>query len=724
MSWEDLGLDARLCHALRALGLYDPLPVQQRVVPPALEGRDLFCHSFTGSGKTLVYVTALLHGVLRAKDSAPLTAPPSTKAVVVVPTRELCQQVADVFGLVCGELATESLTVSVAGLTADLTAEAQASLVSRNPDVLVSTPSLLRKHCAGKAFALTACSYFVCDEADMVLGMRYAEDLDAVASSLPRNCQRLFLSATMDEGVERLRELYMTDPVIISLSGEKEAGANVAVQHLVTLPASEYRYLLIYGLLKLQLVRGVVIVFVNCTNTGYRLKLFLASFGVRSLIYNPDLPQASRQAAIDRFNAGHEALLIAVDPSGRVDMDGVERVPGRAAGQDAREGVGVGVEISTQNAVEKAKRDVAKRAERLRREGEASAAGSAKDARDSKGAKGAGRASESELSESPSSSSSSGSSSSSESSDSSSYSASLESSDDSEGSKPLSDASIDSPGASAAKGSEAAAVSSSAAPGALFKEDRESAEAGAFRGIDFQNVDAVINFDCPLNPTTYTHRIGRTARGVSGCGYAMTMHVSRPEKFTDSTVCRVYDPPPDQDREALCLLSIREAQEREPGHGTLQDFEFDLGALSGFRYRVFDVYKGLHPKLIKQYRVAEIRGELAQSEKFKDYLSSHSRDLELLKAPRNSILENQRLANLHLRNIPPYLMPTLQGIRSSVGAELTAASGYVPRRRQKRSLAEKDKKHRVKRSAKKVYRTGKAMREFKPARYGKGRWKK
>lgn len=374
-TWESLGLDPRVAEALQALELYDPLPVQARVIPLVLQGRDVLCQSFTGSGKSIAYIAPLLHGILQARAASSGGAG-RTSVVIVVPTRELTVQLAEVVGVVQEYFASPTFRVTCASLSKDDPDRVQRLVVGASPDIVVTTPSLLVQRCtaAGAEGAgadteagagrldLSGLRAFVCDEADLVLSMSYADDMARLAALVPAAAQKLFFSATLDDDVAALSGLFLADPVTVRL-GMADLGAQaLAVQHYVEVAGAREKFLLLFGLIKLQLIRGYTVIFVNTVHHAYRVGIFLYRFGVRASIFSPEMPQQSRQLVIDRFNLGTDACLVAVDGTGLdadVDVDvgageggGASAAPAAAARGAAQEaGVFRGLDFTRVDAV-------------------------------------------------------------------------------------------------------------------------------------------------------------------------------------------------------------------------------------------------------------------------------------------------------------------------------------------------------------------------------------
>lgn len=314
MDWDSLGIDPRLCDALRNLGLYDALPIQKLAIPEALAHNDILCHSFTGSGKTIIYVTAILHRILQERSRS-IKPTAGITSLIVVPTRELCRQIEEVLLAIIKEFSSNAFTVSCAAIYLGENSAADTITLRSMPEILVSTPSLVMNLINSGKVSLKNIVQFVCDEADLIFDMDYGPDLEALLEYLPASAQKFFLSATLNNKLEEITKLHLRSPKLIKLEEAEQKLLTQPVQHLISLDTMEKKYMLIYALVKLQILQGYIVIFVNSVTTAYKLKLFLHRFGQRALLYNPDLPVSTRQAVIEGYNLGAEYVLIAVDDS-------------------------------------------------------------------------------------------------------------------------------------------------------------------------------------------------------------------------------------------------------------------------------------------------------------------------------------------------------------------------------------------------------------------------
>lgn len=321
---ESVGLDIRLRKAVARLGLARPTLVQSKCLPLALSsGRDLLVRARTGSGKTLAYCLPVLQKLLQRPQKSG-----SVGAIILVPTRELCTQVHKTLQQLtyyCDDVITTAvLSVgSASGSRNNEELERQEAMLRDQPDILVATPNALLTHIrrsnesASPSLDLkSSVETLVVDEADLVLSFGYSGDLSEIVKSLPRIYQGMLMSATLSPELDSLKKIVLHSPVILKLEQEQERTASTGQlkQFFVSLPNKD-KNLVLYVFLKLGLLKGKGLFFVNTTDAGYRLKLFLEQFHIRSAVLNAELPFRSRLNIIEQFNIGNFDYLIATDSS-------------------------------------------------------------------------------------------------------------------------------------------------------------------------------------------------------------------------------------------------------------------------------------------------------------------------------------------------------------------------------------------------------------------------
>ncbi|GMK57744.1 hypothetical protein CspeluHIS016_0405780 [Cutaneotrichosporon spelunceum] len=318
-------LDPRVLRALADLKFAHPTLVQAKAIPLLLEGKDVLARARTGSGKTAAYVVPAVQRVLEVKSAEEPTSPTYqvTRAVVLVPTRELAVQVTNFI---------KALTVYAEGLVSVVNVAVGGSNIQRvllndNPDVVVATPSKLLALLQSKSVDLAHLAFLAIDEADLLLSYGHKDDLsrilDPAMNFVPKlGTQACLMSATLSEDINSIKGLVLRNPAILTLS-EPATASSLLTQHF-TYTSEQDKFLLIFVLLKLKLIKGKSIIFVNDIERGYRLRLFLEHFGIKCCVVNSELPLASRYHVVEEFNRGVYDVVIATDEANPDDVENEE----------------------------------------------------------------------------------------------------------------------------------------------------------------------------------------------------------------------------------------------------------------------------------------------------------------------------------------------------------------------------------------------------------------
>lgn len=319
-TWSSFNLDPRLIQAIDHVGFSNPTYVQSSAIPLALEEkRDIIAKASTGSGKTAAYCIPILNNLFTSE-----TEEKSIKSVILVPTRELSSQVTKFLEQL---LLFNSDKVSVLNLSSNISEQVLNSLLINKPDIVISTPAkllqFLEKNVNSNLINLSKVQSLTIDEVDLVISYGYSDDLQKLGAYLPakKNLQTYLMSATINDEVNELKSRFCTKPAILKLDDD-EATQNNLVQYYAKTTEFD-KFLLAYVIFKLNLIKGKTIIFVNNIDRGYRLKLFLEQFGIRSCILNSELPVNSRIHIVEEFNKNIYKLLIATDENSnnRSEMD-------------------------------------------------------------------------------------------------------------------------------------------------------------------------------------------------------------------------------------------------------------------------------------------------------------------------------------------------------------------------------------------------------------------
>ncbi|PBC27116.1 ATP-dependent RNA helicase [Apis cerana cerana] len=485
-SFHELELDDRILKAVAKLGWLEPTLIQEKTIPLMIEGKDILIRARTGSGKTAAFTIPLIQKILSNKRTQKQQ---EIKGLIIAPSKELCKQIHDVIISLTIKCSRE---VKAIDISPQIDLNAQKLLLVEKPDIVISTPSRLLQHLKAKNMKLKqSLETLIIDEADLIFSFGYENEIKDILNYLPILYQAVLASATLSEDVVTLKKLVLRHPVILKLE-EPPLAPLSQLSHYSLAAEENDKAAILCTLLKLRLIRGKTIIFVNTVDKCYKLKLFLEQFGIATCVLNSELPAVSRCRAVTQFNSGTYDIIIASDEKS-LEEPHIAKV---------------------------------KRGKR--------------------------------------------------------------------------------------------------------KKDKES---GIARGIDFQFVSNVFNFDFPPDINSYIHRAGRTARGKN-----------------DGTV--------------LSLVSIKERPILEDVEVELKQcyncdkllktYEFKLEEVEGFRYRAKDAWKAVTRIAVREARLKEIKQEVLNCQKLKSYFEDNPRDLQSLR--QDKALHTVKLQP-HLKDVPDYIIP-------------------------------------------------------------------
>ena len=312
-----LGLDPRLVDALAALGYEEPTPVQREAIPPLLAGRDVLGQAATGTGKTAAFALPLLHLVTPDADPRERTA-----ALILVPTRELAMQVAEAvhkYG--------KSLGVCALPVYGGASMENQLRMLKRGVDVVVATPGRALDHIRRKTLRLDAVKVVVLDEADEMLDMGFAEDLEAILEATPENRQTALFSATLPARIAQLAEKHLNDPVRVRIDREiVPAGSAPRVRQVAYIVGRAHKIATLGRVLDVENPTSAI-VFCRTRTEVDELAESLNGRGYRAEALHGGLSQEQRDRVMKKFRANSADLLIATDVAARgLDVQHVSHV--------------------------------------------------------------------------------------------------------------------------------------------------------------------------------------------------------------------------------------------------------------------------------------------------------------------------------------------------------------------------------------------------------------
>ena len=324
LTFEDLPLRQETKAALKKHGFASPFPIQEMVLPIALADGDVIGQAKTGTGKTLAFGIPLIERVIAPNDSEwqGLEHKGAPQVLVVVPTRELCIQVAKDID----ELANNRgiRTLAVYGGRAF---EPQIDSLSAGIEIVVGTPGRLLDLYRQGHLKLKEVSRLVLDEADEMLDLGFLPDVEKIFTSTPKRSQTMLFSATMPGDILSLARRFMNQPIHIRTQDNEDEGAVVSKieQHVYRAHAMD-KIEMLARILQAD-GRGPTIVFCRTKRTCQKTADDLLERGFRSATIHGDLAQTAREKALNDFKAGKTDVLVATDVAARgIDIDGITHV--------------------------------------------------------------------------------------------------------------------------------------------------------------------------------------------------------------------------------------------------------------------------------------------------------------------------------------------------------------------------------------------------------------
>src|SRR6478735_7996598 len=307
--FDTLPLDAKLLRAVADSGYAMMTPIQAKAIPIVLDGRDVMGAAQTGTGKTAAFSIPLLQRMLKHENASASPARHPVRALVIAPTRELADQVANNVKTYAKHTLLRS-TVVFGGI--DM--KPQTLELKRGVEVLVATPGRLLDHIEAKNAVLNQVEYVVLDEADRMLDIGFLPDLQRILSYLPKQRTTLLFSATFSPEIKRLASSYLQDPVTIEVARPNEAASTVE-QHFYSVSDDDKRRALKQIIRQRGLTQAFV--FVNSKLGCARLARSLEREGLKTTALHGDKSQDERLKALASFKAGEVDLLVCTDVAAR-----------------------------------------------------------------------------------------------------------------------------------------------------------------------------------------------------------------------------------------------------------------------------------------------------------------------------------------------------------------------------------------------------------------------
>ncbi|HYC00590.1 MAG TPA: DEAD/DEAH box helicase [Candidatus Limnocylindrales bacterium] len=317
-AFATLGLDESLVTAVVGLGYEEPTPVQAQCIPLLLSGKDLLAQAATGTGKTAAFALPMLQNVRAAAPVSGAAARKAGKAgaartrgIVLVPTRELAMQVSEAIYKYA-----RGTDLTVVPLYGGAPMPQQIRALDRGADIVVATPGRALDHLRRRTLGLEAIGIVVLDEADEMLDMGFAEDIDAILETAPQTRQTALFSATMPPRLRAIAERHLREPERITIEREKPAGKVPRVRQVAYVVTRAHKEAALQRVLDVESAESAL-VFCRTRLEVDSLVETLGAHGYRTEALHGGMQQRQREAVMARFRAAKLDLLVATDVAAR-----------------------------------------------------------------------------------------------------------------------------------------------------------------------------------------------------------------------------------------------------------------------------------------------------------------------------------------------------------------------------------------------------------------------
>jgi ATP-dependent RNA helicase RhlE len=301
-TFTELGLHPSLLAALSDLKFTEPTPIQIEAIPPALAGRDVLASAKTGSGKTAAFGLPILQSLMKQPRG-------KTRALILVPTRELAAQVAEHITLLA-----KHTDITVAGIFGGVAFGAQIKAIKRGTDIIVATPGRLTDHMRSGGLKLNAIETIVLDEADRMLDMGFLPAVRRILETLPPKRQTFFFSATLPYAISALVRDMLDNPVRVELAAT-DGHIELLNQRLYSVPTERKTELLVELLKDPNIFTAIT--FTRTKSRANRLAAQLQKANIPTDLMHGDRTQAQRTRALDNLKKGKCRVLVATDLAAR-----------------------------------------------------------------------------------------------------------------------------------------------------------------------------------------------------------------------------------------------------------------------------------------------------------------------------------------------------------------------------------------------------------------------
>lgn len=323
-TFADYGVSESICVALGEKGITHPFPIQALTLPVALAGRDIIGQAKTGTGKTLGFGLPTLMKVAAPGTAAYQQLPYAghPQAMIIVPTRELCKQVAGDLRVAAGKLPTR-----ITEIYGGAAFEPQIEALTRGTDIVVGTPGRLIDLLKRRILQLHGVNTVVLDEADEMLDLGFLPDVEVLLSRVPQTRQTMLFSATMPGAVVTLARRYMKQPTHIRAQEADDSSATVKTVKQVIYRCHSLNKIEVVARILQARERQLAVIFTHTKRTASNLAEDLTARGFAVAALHGDLGQGAREQAMRAFRSGKVDVLVATDVAARgIDVDNVTHV--------------------------------------------------------------------------------------------------------------------------------------------------------------------------------------------------------------------------------------------------------------------------------------------------------------------------------------------------------------------------------------------------------------
>lgn len=307
--FTNFGLAPEILRAIRAQGYAQPTPIQANAIPAILQGQDVMGAAQTGTGKTAAFVLPIIQKLLVFANQSTSPARHPVRALILVPTRELADQVAEnVSKYACHT----ALRIAVVFGGVDIVA--QTMQLRAGVEILIATPGRLLDHIQQKTLSLAQVQLLVLDEADRMLDMGFLPDLQRIIDLLPQTRQTLLFSATFSAPIRKLANSYLRNPAVIEVAAQNATSENV--RQIIYRVSEEQKRAAVVHILHERHTQQCII-FCNSKIGCTHLARALVRDGIKAEALHGDRNQNERMQILDAFKNGEVAVLVATDVAAR-----------------------------------------------------------------------------------------------------------------------------------------------------------------------------------------------------------------------------------------------------------------------------------------------------------------------------------------------------------------------------------------------------------------------